>query len=280
MHKLVVLFLCLYFGISQLLFAGISRNQYQTILHVLDRTYQSDFKKQKKRLQINARWEDGERQASAWIQEDRGGIIAVLRIPGGIARTEQINADAFALIVCHEIGHHLAGPPMIWKYSIEGQADYFGVSECLRRVLPRLPENSAFRISKTPWPVVKLCTRAYDSHAERNICMRSAIAGARLAGYFAHKRHIQEPSFYTPARETAQTTDSGIPTPQCRLDTYLAAALCNPEQNSNQNESPAWLCQQERLGLFNQRPECWFKGPLSGDEHAARKRFFPSKKKL
>jgi len=111
--------------------ATVSRNQFHTILQVVEHTYQGVFLAKGKRLVINSLWNSEEKQASAWLQEDRRGIISILRIPGSIARTEHVNADAFALIVCHEIGHHLAGPPRVWKYSIEGQADYFGVSECL-----------------------------------------------------------------------------------------------------------------------------------------------------
>lgn len=239
--------------------AEISRNVYHTIIDVVERSYRPAFIQRGERLRIDRLWVDATRQASAWHEEDRQGEIAVLRLPGGLARQPIINADAYTLVVCHELGHHLAGPPRVWKYSVEGQADYFGVAECLRRVLPRLPEQSVVREETTPGIVLERCRQAYLARKARDLCIRSAMAGARLTRYFAHKRHIAAPEFERPEVQVARRTETGSPTPQCRLDTYFAAALCNPRNQQITENRPAWLCTRQSLESPVQRPRCWFR---------------------
>lgn len=255
--SMVVLWLLSLYGWSAAT-AEISRNTYHTILDVVGRTYVAAFSERNERLRIDRLWPDDTNQASAWREEDRRGEIAVLRIPGGIARQPIINADAFTLIICHEIGHHLAGPPAVWKYSVEGQADYFGVSDCLRRVFPKLPEYSVLREETTPEIVIDRCRGVFDDREARALCMRSAMAGARLTRYFAHKRHIGYPMFEMPELSISQRTNMGLPSPQCRLDTYFAAALCDPENRRSTADAPSWLCTHHPLQTHGVRPRCWF----------------------
>jgi len=260
---MVVLWFLSLFGPS-VTHAEISRNTYHTILDVIGRTYVVAFSERNERLRIDRLWPDDTNQASAWREEDRRGEIAVLRIPGGIARQPIINADAFTLIICHEIGHHLAGPPLVWKYSVEGQADYFGVSDCLRRVFPKLPEYSVLREATTPEIVIDRCQGVFDDREARVLCMRSAMAGARLARYFADKRHIGYPMFEMPEVLISHQTNMGLPSPQCRLDTYFAAALCDPENRGSAGDGPPWLCTYHPLQTHGVRPRCWFSA--TGDE--------------
>lgn len=257
MYRFLLLQIILLFSLS--VHAEISQHTYHTLLDVIERNYQAEFVARGERLRIDRRWFDGTNQASAWREEDRRGEIAVLRIPGGLARQSVINADAFTLIICHEIGHHLAGPPRVWKYSVEGQADYYGVASCLRQILPKLPENSIVREETTPEVVLDRCRMAYPFSAEQQLCIRSAMAGSRLTQYFAHKRHIRSPAFDRPDSAVLQQTDRGVPDPQCRLDTYFAAALCNPEARRAGGEQPDWLCPTHPLQVEGVRPSCWFR---------------------
>jgi hypothetical protein len=256
MYRSFFLQLTLLFSLS--VHADISHNTYTTLLNVIEKNYQADFAARGERLRIDRLWFDDTNQASAWREEDRQGEIAVLRIPGGLARQPVINADAFTLIICHEIGHHLAGPPKVWKYSVEGQADYFGVSSCLRQILPKLPENSVVREETTPEVVVDRCRMAYAFPDEQQLCIRSAMAGSRLTQYFAHKRHISSPEFDRPDSAVLQQTNRGLPNPQCRLDTYFSAALCNPETRRFEGGMPDWLCPTHPLQVEGIRPSCWF----------------------
>ncbi|MGE3610238.1 MAG: hypothetical protein AB7I27_11665 [Bacteriovoracaceae bacterium] len=71
-----------------------------------------------------------------------------LNILGGLARIKEMTPDAYAAIVCHELGHILGGAPFQdipdfeWA-SVEGQADYFSASVCLPRYFSflNIPQN-------------------------------------------------------------------------------------------------------------------------------------------
>src|SRR5690606_1616432 len=86
-------------------------------------------------LKVERNWTDGTVNAYA---HRRGGTWNVAMF-GGLARHETITEDGFALVVCHEIGHHIGGAPKkggwfsTWATN-EGQADYFATLKCLRKV--------------------------------------------------------------------------------------------------------------------------------------------------
>ena len=67
---------------------------------------------------------------------------------GGLARRPEITADGFLLVVCHELGHHLAGYPFIDDWAAnEGQADYFATQSCTKNIWQNDNEtNSTFRV--------------------------------------------------------------------------------------------------------------------------------------
>jgi len=73
-------------------------------------------------LVIDKHWEDG--TVNAYASEN--GNNDVISMFGGLARHPAITPDAFYLVACHEIGHHLGGAPKKgntqWA-SNEGQAD-------------------------------------------------------------------------------------------------------------------------------------------------------------
>ena len=47
----------------------------------------------------------------------------VVAMFGGLARRPEVTKDAFQFVVCHEVGHHLAGWPFAYDWaSNEGQS--------------------------------------------------------------------------------------------------------------------------------------------------------------
>ena len=58
-------------------------------------------------LDVSRNWEDGTVNAYA----SRSGDTWQIHMFGGLARHETITSDGFALVVCHEIGHHIGGAP-------------------------------------------------------------------------------------------------------------------------------------------------------------------------
>jgi hypothetical protein len=78
-------------------------------------------------------WGSGTINAQAW----RLGSIRYVRVYGGLIRHPKMTRPGLALMLAHETGHHLGGPPydpgMPW-ISWQGQADYWAASVGMKRV--------------------------------------------------------------------------------------------------------------------------------------------------
>jgi peptidase M48-like protein len=78
-------------------------------------------------------WESSTVNAQAW----RFSSIGRVRVYGGLVRHPRMTRAGLALMLAHETGHHLAGPPydpdMPW-ISWQGQADYWAASEGMKTV--------------------------------------------------------------------------------------------------------------------------------------------------
>lgn len=205
------------------------------------------------KIQVYKFWEDGTVNAYA---EDIMGIKSV-NFFGGFARLPEMTEDAFALVVCHEYGHHLGGAPRkngnysSWA-SAEGQADYFAVTKCLKRYFELMPLGQAIE-------ELEQCENADD----RQLCSRIAITGERLAQIF----HMVEgnpnegPSLMTPSQHMVEKTNKDqYPSNQCRTDTYLAAALCTVSTTSKTHPFFAEIgqCHSKNGDTEGLRPRCWF----------------------
>lgn len=183
-------------------------------------------------------WKDGTVNAYAQIYNEERYI----QFFGGFARFPGMTKDAFALVACHEFGHHLGGRPRIpssWA-SAEGQADYYGASDCLKRYFASHPlskEESEEQLVVEH--VAQSCQEAYgDDVAKNEACVRGAIAGEKLAVIFAQLEGFSSdfPSLLTPCEyQVSKTIRDKYPSVQCRLDTYFNGSL----------------------GL--ERPGCWYK---------------------
>lgn len=73
----------------------------------------------------------------------KSGTGPVIRVLGGMLKHPEMNKHALTLLLCHELGHYLGGPPLKsrngWS-STEGQADYFSGETCARYM--RLSEEN------------------------------------------------------------------------------------------------------------------------------------------
>ncbi len=239
--------------------AGIEERQFDKILHLVQMLYAPDFVHRQQRLRINGYWESEQALASARIHEDRDGQLAVIAVTGGLARHPAITDGALALIVCHEIGHFLAGPPAVRGYSTEGQSDYYAAAACMKRLMLRmLSEDLMDRHFVSPI-MRKRCESAYDSEPASAVCSQTIMAGYALSRYFAYQQSINAPQFETPDPGKAEAIGFGMPTVQCRLDTYIAGALCNPQgaEDASHPDRP-WLCSRHGALAEFARPACWY----------------------
>lgn len=77
-------------------------------------------------------WFNDEINAYAWIQNGRRHVALL----GGLIRHPSLDVEGLSLVTAHELGHHYGGAPTYPNstLSCEGQADYFGVRNIMRRV--------------------------------------------------------------------------------------------------------------------------------------------------
>jgi hypothetical protein len=206
--------------------SGISREVFLQIAEELRDQYQPDVEAAGARLQMRAQWD--EERFGAASAKSRGTWL--LMIYGGTARAPGATPDALALIVCHEWGHLIGGPPfMREELSAEGQADWFATRTCLPRLWSIVAEEHPDDQTSPP----------DDSRLDRCIqdegCRR-VLRASEIAMQMSAERHNHAvPSLDARDPSIAPETIRGYPSPQCRLDTMVAGAL----------------------GLG--RPACWFR---------------------
>jgi hypothetical protein len=214
-------------------------------------------------LAIARNWSDGTVNAYA----SRSGDTWNVAMFGGLARHSTITEDGFALVVCHEVGHHIGGAPKksSWQgtrwATNEGQADYFATLKCLRKTFRG--ENNIAKMAKVnvPAEVVQTCAAQFTTAEEQAICQRGSMAGMSTAKLFQDLRNqTQAPEFSTPDANTVSRTNHNHPATQCRLDTYFSGAICNIDdmQDVDQTDEAVAVCYRDAGDAVGVRPLCWF----------------------
>ena len=242
---------------------GITEEEFNAVIDKYEAIYAPIVKDMGGNLKVNRLWENGTVNANA---TRLGGWI--VNMYGGLARHEKITADGFALVVCHEIGHHLGGAPKVDSFpwimkwaSNEGQSDYFATLKCLRKGF--LNDDNAAIVSRMviPTTLATSCAKAFNNNAEKNICIRAGMAGVSVAGLFASMRNAPAASFDTPDSNVVKKTDHAHPAHQCRLDTYFQGAICDKSFNEDvsQKDEVQGTCHGSTGYESGVRPLCWFK---------------------
>lgn len=244
--------------------SNVTEADFNKVIDTAEKVFKPIIKKHGGTLDIKRRWDDSTVNASA-IQM---GKTWEVNMYGGLARREEVTLDGFALVLCHEIGHHLAGFPFVSEWAAnEGEADYYGTQACVRQ-LWRGQENevAAQTVDATPKAA---CDEAWTSDADRNLCYRIMMAGRSLAELLSHG--AGNVSFSTPDPKVVERTFHEHPEAQCRLDTFVAGALCKASFDMNlipgdEPEAMKYSC-GPRFDQ-GQRPTCWFK---EGDKNSERR---------
>ncbi|MBQ49306.1 MAG: hypothetical protein CMP10_18150 [Zetaproteobacteria bacterium] len=228
------------------------------------------------KLVINRNWRSSTVNASASIN----GSTWTVNMYGGLARRAEVTKDGFSKVLCHEVGHHVGGYPYYssrWA-AAEGQADYFATLSCARELWrDQLAANAKFRKSADSFAREK-CDDVWDSEEDQNLCYRAMMAGKSL-GELLSNLGGTEANFDTPDQNVVTKTATRHPVGQCRLDTYMAGALCEKEwdpsviagkQGSNSASSETktlpYTCMTSQGFdgyLEGVRPSCWFKSVLN-----------------
>lgn len=245
-------------------FGGITEEEFNDVITKVENIYAPLVAQEGGKLIIDRAWEDG--TVNAYAQ--RSGTNWMVNMFGGLARHETITVDGMALVVCHEIGHHIGGAPKKASYyssswaSNEGQSDYFANLKCLRRTFLNDDNISIVSKMEVPEALSAACGKAFASEEDKAICIRGGMAGDSVAKLFASLRSQSTPAkFDTPDSRVVNTTDDAHPATQCRLDTYFQGSLCEVSFNENVTTSSevSGTCHGSLGHQQGLRPNCWFK---------------------
>ena len=252
---------------------GVSEEDFNAILDRVETLYKPIIEEKGGNLIVTRNWESGTVNAYA----RRVGKNWEISMFGGLARHETITADAFALVACHELGHHIGGAPKKTSWwggaywaSNEGQSDYWGSMKCLRRYMEKdNNEEIVAQMSDVDEFAKTKCEELYSSNAnELAMCIRGAMAGLSLGNLFRALRRMETKlSFTTPDTRVVPRTNHNHPAPQCRLDTYFAGSICDKsyDQEVSQTDPDQGVCNRAESAENGLRPLCWFLPPNSDE---------------
>ena len=222
--------------------SNISKKEFESILDKINSIYSPIIEDRKKtKLVISGEWNNDGVNAYTYKWANKIYIV----VYGGLARHQFTTKNALALVVCHELGHHLGGGPMYPNHSWatnEGQSDYWGALKCLKKVEKELN-----------FPVEHESEFALSECNNDQSCYKTAMAGLSIGKLFADMRKIPHPKFETPDPTIVEEMHHGHSKPQCRVDTYFQAALCDKDFLGDE------LCLRSDGYEIGVRPLCWFK---------------------
>ena len=173
----------------------------------------------------------------------------VVAITGTAAKDASITKDAFAMVVCHEFGHHLAKGPRIgfrklesWS-AAEGEADYWATSKCLKAYFSKY-EDKESNPEDLPLELKGRCEDLNTDPKELFQCYRASAAVVSLSKYLVDKNKSQvDFSSKAPAvKELVRRFRKDGFRDQCRVDTWLAGVYAGSS------------------AAHGERPGCWYFG--------------------
>lgn len=237
---------------------GISEADFNAVIDQAEAYYASVFAGHGGTLRVERKWRDGTVNASAM----RMGRTWVVNMYGGLARRPEVTKDGFAMVLCHEIGHHVAGFPFSSSWAAnEGQSDYFALQSCARELWGKETELNAKAAASVPEAGKKLCDARFQKTDDQNLCYRQMAAGVSLATLLGNLGGDRNVSIDTPDQSEVDSTDDQHPAAQCRLDTYVAGTLCTVKFDPNSIPQTEAQSNKVSCGADDARatrPRCWF----------------------
>ena len=249
--------------VSQKSINGITAEEFNKVIDEVTTVMSPIVSSHGGNLTVVKLWED--ETVNAYAEQE--GTTWKVSMFGGLARHETITRDGMALVVCHEIGHHIGGAPLYsWKAdsgwaSTEGQSDYFATTKCLRQVWASDNNEEIISRMEVPARVKELCGQNHLWNADYALCVRGAMAGDSVARLFAALRQQAPSKFETPDPKVAKYTQESHPATQCRLDTYFQGALCGVDARTefSKDSEVTGACHKTLGHKIGMRPLCWFK---------------------
>ena len=232
---------------------GIDEVSFNQVLDRAEAFYKPVFAARGATLVVNRLWSDPTVNASA----NQSGMKWHINMYGGLARHKAVTADGFALVVCHEIGHHIGGYPKKSWATNEGGADYYATLKCMRSLLNQTAVAAVDPLAKAG------CAVSFPEGAERDLCESGTMAGISVSSLLAELGGRPQPSLATPDITVVTRTNDAHPAAQCRLDTYFQGAVCvkpvsEPLSETQPGPGACTTADGFQTGV---RPLCWFKPP-------------------
>lgn len=249
---------------------GISKEDFDARIALATEAYTPIVEKYGAKLTIEALWDNDTVNAMA----GKNGSAWKAFMFGGLARLKGMTADAFNIVLCHEVGHLVGGFPFYpgdqgdQGAASEGNSDYFAAHDCFYRLFKDDKEQNEKAEANAPENIKELCSNAHEDSTRKQICIRSTIAGHKVweAMLLAdNSKDTVEIGKKDP--KVVIKTIPFHPKPQCRVNTTTAASLCSKpffddqKYPTNLEEMDKLSCNSKELGkdyLKGVRPSCWF----------------------
>jgi len=258
---------------------NITEPEFRAIVAQIQNSYQAVAKKHGGNLAISGDWKSETLNAGASQMFGSWKVV----ISGALARRPELTPDGTALILCHELGHHLggysfhpAGHPFegVWAAN-EGQADYFATQVCARKIwAPEKEKNAGYR-ANAPEFVRERCNTAWGNPDDQDLCYRVSAATESVTNTMAALMKKPAPKFETPDTAVVEKTLNAHPAVQCRMDTSFQGAICPVDYDESiipgkkttggpfgveaEKEAARVSCTAYSGQAFGRRPSCWFK---------------------
>jgi hypothetical protein len=250
--------------------SGLNEAQFNAVISRAEKIYKPLIKaKFGATLTVERRFADPTVNAFANQNSDTDWEVHMF---GGLARRPEVTEDGFAMVLCHEIGHHIGGFPFVDDTEFaanEGQADTYATGACATKLFSKDAVAAKKARAAIPTKQKAACDAANRTQDGRDICYRGVLAGVSLANLLGTLEGSTV-NLDTPDTSVVTTTDNEHPAAQCRLDTYVASALCgsskwndalipgkrfaNRNSKAAQTEAFAHSC----VTGVSARPKCWF----------------------
>lgn len=200
--------------------SNLTESDFNEIINLVQRTYDEVIEQNGlKPLKISGHWKSN--VVNAYM---KGQLqINLVDVSGALARRKEITPLGFALVVCHEVGHAYGGKPdkraPLFKASVEGQADYYGMGVCLRKIVDQISDDNIVEVTSY---MKQVCLEEEDSQT----CEKLLKAGQSAANLLTALKAEPAADYSTPDPTVVRRTLKSYPEKvQCRLDTYLNAVL-------------------------------------------------------
>ena len=227
----------------------IDKNQFFVISNIIYAMYHQEGIDKGRAFKINLDWKTP--YFSAWASNLNGEMA--INFWGGMARIPHFVKEAWAFVVCHEVGHVLGGEPYeaiphtSWA-SAEGQSDHFALTECLPKYFKNYDPSLVNNNSVMPYEV-DLCHDTYPNQViNQNICLKMLKAGRHFLAVvdflYSESPNV---SYKTPAPVTKKLINKAYPSPQCRLDIFKTGALCLEQNVCPRNN--CWYVSKEEQSI-------------------------------